>query len=211
MSDKDDGFISEDVKDKGKQALDKAKQKAQLVYQDSKDALIFLVKDPMGGQGKAVAKLSETKAITVGATFCILFAIAGLFLAASIFGRGIGFSGYVRLFVACLIPPLCLFGGHFAIGKFFGKKSTIGKSLFSAGVASLPLAITMLLGWLFYVITSSGTITGLFTFFGLCISVLLINASLLDVLKVSTQQAVLLTPTMLVLSFYIAKILYKVM
>ena len=41
--------------------------------------------------------------------------------------------------------------------------------------------------------------------FGVTITVLLLNSALLDVLKLSTRQAVLLTPTLILLTGYISK------
>ena len=170
-------------------------------------AVKTLLGDPMGGQGKALAMLGDAKALSAGLVFNALFCVSALVCGYSTYlsplGSSVGPVDYVTLFLVALTPPAALWAGFVVVGKVFGGKASRNACAFAAGVALLPMAIILLC----ILILGPGNIEviAVMGLFGLTITVLLLNSALLDVLKLSTRQAVLLTPTLILVTGYIAK------
>jgi hypothetical protein len=81
----------------------------------------------------------------------------------------------------------------YLIGKFLGSGANLPVSIFTGGVAIAPLALAVLLSWIFAKLDFY-TLMGGVGFFCLAISILLVNTSLVSIQKISTRAAVLLTP-----------------
>lgn len=196
--------------------LAKAQEMGHKAYGATKEATVHAVSavktllgDPMGGQGKALAMLGDAKALSAGLVFSALFCasavILGYFAYLAPQGSRVGLIDYLTLFLVALTLPAALWASFVVVGKVFGGKASRNACAFAAGVALLPMVVILLV----LSILGPGNIevlavTGLF---GMTLTVLLLNSALLDVLKLSTRQAVLLTPTLILVTGYTAKMI----
>lgn len=203
-----DEFVEENVHSTPKDRAQEAKEMAKEAVEESKKAFKILLKDPMGGQSKAMEGLDTKKMIIVGSAFSTSLAIS-MFLyfrpMVSVYAQmteSSSFLAYLKLFLSCLVLPISLTMGHLLFGHFISQMKDFGKCVFIAGVNCLPVGVGLLASWILKGVSwQIAMATG---FFGLCISVLLTNASLLDVHKINTQKAVWLTPSILLVSLLIA-------
>jgi hypothetical protein len=182
-------------------------------------ALKVLLTDPIGGQSESLRYFEKTKAISAGIVF-ICFFIASAFLVershfaslndmATMFGGGIiiGPGDYIKMMLLNVVPPMSLCLSFYTINKMAGElESSLHAYIYTAGVVLIPSGITLLVFWFF----GYGNIefVGLVAFFGVAITILMVNSSLLDVYLISTRKAVLLTPTVVLVTIYVSKLLF---
>jgi len=191
----------------------KAEEIGQKAYGVAKEAtgsaisaIKILVTDPMGGQGKALELLGEIQALSAGIVFVVAFVFSAVLLLKAIPFFPSSFEIHVKMAITALVPAVGLWAGFMAIGKLFKTNTSLNKCVFSTGVALVPTAFTFLA----LVVLGLGNLetVALVGFFGMSITLLLLNSAMLDVLNLSTQQAVLLTPTLILVSAYITKVIY---
>lgn len=197
----------------------KAQEMGQKAYGVTKEAtghaisaIRILLSDPMGGQGKALAMLGDAKALSAGLVFHALFSLAAfmfgnafLFAPFKRIGADIGSGDYFKLAVLVLVPAAALWVGFTATAKLFKGCASHSANVFVTGVAMLPMAL-VLLG---VSLLGGGNIElmAALGLFGATLTILLLNSALLDVVKLPTQKAVLLTPTLILATAYIAKVM----
>lgn len=204
--------------EKGKEIGREAYGKAKEATGHATSALKILIADPMGGQGEAMDLLGDQKALSAGIVFAIGFVVAAFLVVYSVFvspmkqmaaqfgqTAGVGLGVYFKLLVSACIPPVVLAAGFLGISKIFGGKGNIFSCVFSAGVALLPSAVTLLAIWILGV--GNIELAAVIAVFGVSITILLLNSALLDLQGLSTRKAVLLTPTLILVTGYVAKVL----
>ncbi|MFH0825549.1 MAG: hypothetical protein V2B18_22570 [Pseudomonadota bacterium] len=197
--------------------VDPARQKAeeigQRAYEAAREAggsalsaLKILATDPMGGQGWAIELLGEIRALSAGIVFITVFVVSTVLLLRTIPSARLGSEVYIKTVLIALVPAVALWVGFMAISILFTTGTSFYKCGFSTGVALVPTAFTFLA--LFILGTGNIEMVALMAFFGMSITLLLLNSAMLDVLKLSTRQAVLLTPTLILMAAYAAKVIY---
>jgi Yip1 domain len=204
--------------DKGKELGQKALGSAKEATTNAVKAIKTVLTDPMGGQKKALEQLGETKALSAGIFFMVIFSLAAFLVGFSSLKAtllmadteaSVGFVNTAKLLLAALIPAVALWAGFLAIQKIFKGQGTFNGNIFLTGICLLPMTIAFLACWILG--SKNLELVALFGFFGFSITVLLINSAILSVLKLSTRKAVLLTPTLLVLSAYLTKVVYGIL
>ena len=174
-------------------------------------ALARLALDPLEGQAAALASLGEARTLQAGGTFCALWLLGASLLALRSLsaiapaGRSVGADGHITILLGAAIPPVALALGFLGVGLTFGRKTSLARVVFSTGVSLLPLSACLVLAWLVGV--GNAELVVLAGFFAVSSAVLLLHATLVQVHGVSSRAAFLLTPALLLLSSYIAKVL----
>lgn len=185
------------------------------------DALTILITDPIGGQNKSLMFFQKGKALSVGILFICFFMAAAFLVEWSYFnylkefaskfaGIEINTGDYVKLMLLTLVPPSSLFVSFWIISKIargeYDLQSSYHAHVYTAGVVLIPSGITLLVFWFF----GYGNIefVGLVAFFGISITILMVNSALDDVYGLSTRKTVLLTPTVILVTIYVSKLLF---
>lgn len=121
------------------------------VYEAANDAgatLLRLGANPAGALQPAFSSLGEQRALGAGVAFGVFSAIASM-IAAWIGTTRIGIGFQPRVLFSALVVGLVLFASLAAIGaagrKLLRGSGTLGADVFLAGVASLPIAILLLI------------------------------------------------------------------
>ena len=174
-----------DTATQAKEIGQKALSEAKVVTLHAADAIKTLISDPIGGQASCISTLG-VNALPVGIAFIAIFVLVNGIVPNGMMGD----QFHVRLFSAAGFAG-GLLGAIFVIGKLFGSGAHLIGSLFTTGVALLPLTIGFTLAYLLKgsLNTSIGAL--LFTFI---ITVLLANASIKSVQNASERATVILTP-----------------
>ncbi|MDR1146230.1 MAG: DUF4339 domain-containing protein [Verrucomicrobiales bacterium] len=187
-----------------------------------KDALAALKKiaaDPTGGIAPAFDALGEQRALGAGLVFGGVFAACGTFAAYRIvsavggflggfYHRGGGDAGqFFKILFAALAPFLALTVAVLAARKLLrGATAAIGADVFVAGAALLPLGAALLLGSLLG--AANYAIVALVTLVALTLTVLMLDAGCVGVAGLSRRAAAWAVPFMLLLSAWLAKVIY---
>ena len=182
-----------------------AYSKAREASGNAFEAFKILLSDPMGGQGKALSALGESKALPVGVVFLLTFIGCGYVYGSTISDFMIGTP---HLLFVLSIPPLALTGATLAVGKIFSAYSKPSTAAFTAGVALLPAAVMFLFAKMLG--EYDDRLRNGFTIFPLCMIILLLNAGLMDVHKLSTRKAFLVTPVLILITIFISAVLFVV-
>jgi len=165
------------------------------------DAFKILLSDPMGGQGKALAALGESKALSAGIVFLVAFVACGY-----AYGSSIPEAETRLILLGLGIAALALPVATLATGKIFGGDSKLNTATFTAGVALLPAAVFFLL--LKLLGAGENWIFDLLLIFPFSMFVILLNAGLMDVHKLTTKKAFLLTPLLIAATMFIFAALF---
>ncbi len=178
------------------------------------DLFSLLLSNPLSGQGKVLAQLSDKKILMSG-SICSLLNVISLFLMIvgilrGIFGPFIRMTGgdYFGLFIVCIIPVAALFGGFIILGRL-GKTTALDmrQSLFCAGLTLLPTTVALLVSWAWLSTIGMVKVVPFFLVFGLSFSLLLIFGALVDLLDLDEKRAFLMTPTLVAVAMILASIM----
>lgn len=180
----------------------------------AKDALssfkLFL-KNPVGDLHTAFESIGEQKALGVGITFGVAFALLVTFLAISKLPRFLDpdLSTYFKILIVSLVPFISLSGAGYLLRQITHSDATLGHDTFIGGAALLPLGavtlITFVLGY------GNIEVIGLALFFSMVITILMLFTGTTRIYKITEKQATLFVPTMIVFSAWITKIIYAAM
>lgn len=193
----------------GNDNLSKGKEMGQKAYEEAKDAtgqaakaLKALFSDPIGGQLETLKELGKKNAMRAGIVFGVIFIISCYLLGHKLlafyqsFGVSAGAGTYFKLIIFSVVPVLVVFGLYYLIMKFIAKEEEdISTAVYTAGVSVLPLAL--LFFWIVIFGYGSTALISLVSIFCISTCILLINSSLQDIYKLSSQKSVLLTPAIL--------------
>lgn len=196
---------------------------AKEAAEDAVNAVKTLIADPVGGQGAALEALGEMKSLYAGIVLLVIYAL-GFWLVMSklllLFvmgmgggmpgsGLGLGAGGHFKLILMGLLSGASLVGCFFCLGLVFGDRVGLGKATLSSGIAFLPFALAgILVGVLGGVLP--GLVINIIMIFAISMTILLINAYIVDVLERSTRTAFLFTPTTLVAFGFVTYILFQI-
>jgi hypothetical protein len=198
----------------GTEAYEKAKVASSHAFQ----ALKIMIADPMGGLTKSLELLGDSKAISAGAVFNIIFLIFAFGAEYSYFisplsavakefnsHATVPLELYLKSVLIAGIPFAVLFGSYYCIAKIFKSVINISTILFTTGVILIPVTVVLIA--LIFLGFGNYEILFCVDVFAFCIVTLLMYVSLVDLFKLSSQKAVLLTPCIIVLTAYISKVL----
>jgi hypothetical protein len=171
---------------------------------------VFLT-DPLGSQAKAFEQLGPGAAALLGSVMGGMFVIGGM--TGSVAGlkkyfpdRGPDLEFVFGFAAVYVVPFVALVLAFLGIGLVFGKGADFAKAMFGAGAATLPLAIVQLLSPILGLANIELVIV--LSFVACCSCVLLLNASLITLQGLSTRQSLFLTPILLLVAAYLAKVLF---
>lgn len=206
----------------GNDNLSKGKEMGQKAYDEAKDAtgqaakaLKALFSDPIGGQLETLKELGKSNAMRAGIVLGVVFIISTYLLGhdiASIFQPyGGGGSGvYFKLIIFSVVPALVVFGLYYLIMKFISKdEEDISTAIYTTGVSVLPLAL--LFFWMVIFGYGNSTLLSVISIFCISTCILLINSSLQDIYKLSSQKSVLLTPAIIFITGLVSKLVLEVL
>jgi hypothetical protein len=180
-------------------------------------------KDPANGFQDALATLGDDRAFNTGIALSILFVLAcwiailkvAAFVLAFAGAFGSDFSGqfdisiHLRIILSATIPVLGAIAVFWGIKKIFKGTGNYKQFTFITGVALAPITLFLLLLWLFGVgATDLITLLSLFCF---TTFILLLNAALIGVLRLSSRNALLLVPLLLVADTFITRVAFEIL
>jgi putative exporter of polyketide antibiotics len=203
--------------------ISKGKEMGQKVFAETKEAtgqaikaLKILSRDPIGGQSEAIKNLGQSNGLRAGIVLVVIFSISCFLLGDSIVSESQvvgeymgGLAGtYFKLLLFSLIPSASVFVCFFLIMKLISQeKEEISTCIYTTGVSTLPLAV------LFFCIKIFGLsnfeLLSAIGIFCLSTTFFLINSSMQDIYKLSTQKSFLITPTLVLLAGVVSNVLYS--
>ena len=188
--------VAEKTGETAQKAYEATSDAAKVAYEATRDAAMsafkaatVVVTDPMGGQSKAMKSLGSKGSLAAGIFFVAFFVVI-----AYLTHMTGGLGTHLKLIGHWLVIAAALFGCFYGLGVFFKRKVTIFETIFSTGVVLFPMAVAYLLTG---IDVFTGWIIQAILIYGFSILILLISGFLQDVLKASTQQAVIMAPTIL--------------
>lgn len=196
-------------------------------FSDAGTSLIKLAKDPIGGQSKAIEELGPKKAFNVSIIFMIFYVVAIYLFAYN--GVENTFKTYVipedsliptpkakydltlehffKLFLFSFVPFITLFLAVFGSSFLSKTKHDVSTSLFVTGLISIPL------GFFFYVLNfvsnNSLPIAFVISIFTVSFAVLLLNASFMEIYKLSSRLTMVLIPSVFTVSGFFSYLLFN--
>lgn len=209
------------------ETISKGKEMGQKAFAETKEATSQAIKalktlssDPIGGQFEALKNLGQSNALRAGIVLVVIFSISCFLLGHSIVSElrthsqgfegniGVAAGTYFKLLLFSVIPSASVFVCYFLIMKLISKeKEEISTCIYTTGVSTIPLAV------LFFCIKLFGLgnleLLSAIGIFCLSTTFFLINSSLQDIYKLSTQKSFLITPTLVLLAGFVSKVLYS--
>lgn len=175
---------------------------------DAVEALKLFTKNPVGGLPAAYERLNEPRAIGVGIAFAVIYLLcwlAALYIAADV--RPTGIDGLIKFLLSGAVPFISFLGASALARKIFNGTGSLGGDCFIAGAALLPLGLWVLLSSIlgftnFEVIAALGV-------FALVFTILLLFTGCTRISKISEEKSALAVPVMLLVSFWLMKIIYS--
>jgi hypothetical protein len=209
-------------------------ERSQQVLETSKaaladvwDILKMVWKDPTNGLQEALTSLGDVRAFKVGLILCTLFVLAcwiavlkvvNLFaIFASFIGGGfygssysqLDLSAHIRILLSIATPLAGLILVLWGINRIFKGKGNLKQLTFIAGVSIVPITFFMLLLWLLG--NSSPELVALAGLFCFTTFVLLLNTSLVGVIRLSSRNALLLVPITMTANLFITKVAFEIL
>ena len=195
-----------------------AADKMKAASTDAMGAFKTFASNPVGGLAPAYESLGPNRALGVGITFGVVFALCALFgmyrFVSAMFGGfggggGVGAGGFLRLIVIAVVPFVSVFGASAGVRMIFGGSGSFGSDSFMAGASLLPIGIVALLAALlgpsnYNVVTSVALFAG-------CFTVLMLFAGLTRICKISERAATLAVPLIVAVSLWLSKVIYGAM
>lgn len=186
--------------------------KVKAASKDAADAFKIFATNPVGGLPTAFESLGEARAIAVGIVFAVIFDLCvflGTYLALPPWGRPEGLIGFIKILIFGAIPFVILVGTGALARRIFGGEGSVGGDSFIAGAALLPFGIVVLLSGIlgmgnFEIIIVLGV-------FALCYTILMLYTGCTRISKVPESRAALAVPIMVIMSGWLAKILFTAM
>lgn len=192
-------------------------------------SLVKLVKDPIGGLEQAIDDLGPRKSFNVSLLFMVLFAVSSYMLGLSFLEEKLGrveigdpfkltIQYFLKLVVFSFVPYILLFLSIFTAGFAGKEKKEISVPVFLAGVISLPLTVVFftmrraldlqLKDLLFENDGFHGLGSFVLVIFGLSLAVLMLNAALTNIYRISSKWAILIIPLIYSFCGYLAKLTF---
>lgn len=168
--------------------------------------------NPVGALPEAYAGLGSAKAMGVGITFGVVFAICillSIYRVVPEFIRPTGVGGFLKILVIAVVPFIALFASTVAVRTVFRGDGEIGSDSFLAGAALLPFGfvaiLTSLLG------PGNFEVIYFLSVFAVTLTILMLFAGLTQMYKITERASTLAIPMMLVATAWLSKVIYAAM
>lgn len=186
--------------------------KVRAASRDAADAFKVFAVNPVGGLPAAYESLGETRAIAVGLVFAAIFDICillGTYIILPAWSRPAGITSLFKIIIFGAVPFIVLFGAVSLTRRIFGGEGSIGGDSFIAGASLLPFGFIALLGG----VLGMGNIEviAVLAVFALCYTILMLYTGCTRISKISEARSALAVPFMVIISGWLAKILYSAM
>jgi hypothetical protein len=189
----------------------KAKEKAKVAMLDAWGTFKLLAKNPVGGLKDAFDGLGSARALGAGVAFGAFFALCFTIGVKNLpFGGYIreyeSISAYIRTFIVGIIPFLTMTLASFAATKVASGQASTSSSAFTSGVALIPLGVL----FIFAALLGRGNLEVILAIFivALCLTIITLYAGLTRICAVSDRAVVLCVPSVILLSAWLAKVVY---
>ncbi len=184
-------------------------------------AFLDWIKDPVYGQDELLKSLGPSRAMQAGIGFGVIFVLLTWLSMASTIGAlaanfsamageeiSLGIMDHLKLILTGIAIFGALFGCLMVYKSALGAKGELADYLFVTGIVLLPFGLLELLAWLLGL--PGARITSLLGVFVLTTSVLMLNAALVDVLKMDRRRAVIFVPVTFVTVVLVVYILARI-
>ena len=170
-------------------------------------AIKMLWRDPANGQVDAIKAMGDSRALNSGLAMGAVFVVAGWWLLAK--GSHPPFAEHFKIVIGAAIPFLAVALALIIINAIFRTGINWKHIVFTSGVALLPAAlgivVSSLLGF------ANIEIMIAVDLFCITTMIVMLNAALTTVLKMSSRLALVLIPIVIISSLYICKVIYAAM
>jgi hypothetical protein len=189
----------------------KAGDRVATAAKDALSSFKLFLKNPVGDLHTAFESLGQEKALGVGVTFGVAFAVLVTFLATSKLPSFLSpdFSGYIKILIVSFVPFVGLTGAGYLLRQITRSEASLGHDTFIGGASLLPLALVAILA--FVLGLGNIEVISLVLFFAMVVTVMMLFTGATRIYKITEQQATLFVPSMIVFSAWITKILYAAM
>jgi hypothetical protein len=125
------------------------------------------------------------------------------------YGGGLGIADHFRILLSAGIPVFGLIGILCGIKKLFKGAGNYQQFTMMTGVALTPITLFLFLLWLLG--NSSTELVSLVGLFSLTTFIVLLYTGLFSALRLSSRNALLLVPTLLVADLILMKVMFEVL
>jgi hypothetical protein len=218
---------TESVQDSKATQSQQALKTSRMTATDVVSVLKFVWQDPAQGLQEATAMLGDTRSFYAGIVLCLAFVLvcwagvqkvfgllSGLlgfwsFGLSSGYGGGLGVAEHLRIMLSSAIPVLGMIGILWGIKKLFKGAGNYKQFTLMAGVVLTPITGFLFLLWLLG--NSSVELVSIVGLFSLTTFVLLLYTGLFSLLRLSSRNALLLVPTLLVANLILMKVMFEIL
>ena len=163
--------------------------------------------NPVGGLADAYAALGPAKAMGVGLTFGVVFAVCTMIATYRIMPfRPDGAKGFFLILLFAVIPFIALMVSALAVRTVFRGEGAPGSDSFLAGAALLPFGFFLIIASL----VGLGSIDLLYflSLFAVCLTILMLFAGITRIYRISERGATIAIPIMLIATAWLSKVIY---
>jgi hypothetical protein len=185
--------------------------KVKEASKDATQAFKTFATNPVGGLPLAFNSLGPTRAMGVGivfAVFSVVCVFIGIYVALPWFARPeLGDS--LKFIIFGAVPFVSLLAASGATRKIFGGSGSLHGDSFIAGAALLPFGFLIIVSSLLGL--ANLEITVLLVVFALCYAILMLYTGVTRISQVSDSRAAFAVPVMIIVSFWLTKIIFGAM
>lgn len=186
--------------------------KVKAASKDAAEAFKVFATNPVGGLPTAFESLGEARAIAAGIVFAAIFDLCvflGTYMVLPPWGRPAGLVGFIKVLIFGAVPFVVLVGASALARRMFGGEGSVGGDSFIAGASLLPFGFVVLLSGIFGM--SNFEVIIVLGVFALCYTILMLYTGCTRISKISESRSALAVPIMVIMSGWLAKILFTAM
>lgn len=203
-------FASQAVSDQPRVAP-QVTAKVKEASKDATQAFRTFATNPVGGLPLAFHSLGAPRAMGVGIVFAIcsiLCVFIGIYVALPVFAKP-ALADSVKFILFGAVPFVSLLAASAATRKAFGGRGSFHGDTFIAGAALLPFGFLILLSSVLGL--ANLEIAALLIVFALCYGILMLYTGITRISNVSESRAAFAVPVMIIVSFWLTKIIFGAM
>jgi len=207
-------------------------EQSKVVVSDVLSVFKFIWKDPANGLQEALTTLGEARIFKVGSALCALFILAAWIATLKVvnslmgfigllsgglgsgfygtsFSRQLDISGHLRILLGIATPVVGMILILWVTKKLFKGLGNYKQFTFATGVSLIPVTFFLLLLWLLG--NSSVELIVLTGFFCFTTFILILNTALTGLMRLSSRNALLLAPTVLVANLFVTRVVFDIL
>ncbi|HEV8124614.1 MAG TPA: zinc ribbon domain-containing protein [Gemmatimonadales bacterium] len=167
--------------------------------------------NPVGGLSEAYDGLGAGRALAVGITFGVVFALCIVLTVYRILpGFFPGIGGFLKILVIAVVPFVALFASAAGVRTVFRGEGALGSDSFMAGAALLPFGVVALVMSLLGSSMNSN-VSSFLGIFAITLTILMLFAGITRINKITERMATLGIPLMLIVTAWLSKLIYSEM